>query len=792
MELPEGKLLQKISIQDRRTLKRLFVKEPPRAIATLLPPKHELYNFIDIDIAERIAIRKSSICPKCQAFARLYALIDHHRGTLGQWDVSDLLQQPTGIQSQPRIMLGSLQDLERESTSCSSCRKLRNTFTTHIGPRSSPEKADAHFVEFRIESFRQPSLLVCTTMDPTLEKEISVYAFTLIEESVFEKANSPNTLIYGKLLDPSTVAIQSAQNWINNCDRNHSGHCGKLRIQPLAEPIPIMTVIDLEHANLVEVSGSVRYVALSYVWGQLQESLASSKSNFEILRKPGGLKSEDIWLALPNTIKDAMQMLLAMGERYLWVDRLCIIQDDAENIASQLESMQSIYANAYFTLVAADGSTSDHGLPGVEGGSTPVSRQQNIWDLSPFCKILLVQRDVESEVTGSIWSRRAWTFQEELLSRRLLIYVNRHLRWHCLEATWREDLNDVTDETEGPLQRAAKLRVSSRFSRSVSGWNKQLGAKQRSFYHWARIASAYSYRRLSFQKDKLNALGGIMNMLSDMFETSFHFGLPECYFHETLLWQPRSHGTGMDSGLISRLEGEPDGFHRNTVFPSWSWAGWAGDGIEWAHGGLAQYSPQVYPTTTWYKIGTINNENPSLARILQSKRMIIEKFHPRAQDCQRFDEPLVPPYDNVPVDTSSNLSPTRHWSLYLFCQTDRIFLTIGARPGYPPSGQPIPHFLQWHWCFTENYHSLLDRDGAWAGNILIPKNPANASIEGTTCELINISAGEHSTGTGKLHKWYNVLWIAMDEGVAYRRALGMVCKDSWENEKPEKIDILIG
>jgi len=54
-----------------------------------------------------------------------------------------------------------------------------------------------------------------------------------------------------------------------------------------------------------------------------------------------------------------------MGERYLWVDALCIIQDDSMDKEWQIARMGSIYSSAVFTIVAACGVDADAGLPGV-------------------------------------------------------------------------------------------------------------------------------------------------------------------------------------------------------------------------------------------------------------------------------------------------------------------------------------------------------------------------------------------------------------------------------------------
>lgn len=79
---------------------------------------------------------------------------------------------------------------------------------------------------------------------------------------------------------------------------------------------------------------------------------------------------------LPNTIKDAKKLTDILGERYLWVDNLCIIRGDDQNKALQIGAMNSIYSSAILTIAAASGTSADTGLPGMSAG--PRDFQQHI------------------------------------------------------------------------------------------------------------------------------------------------------------------------------------------------------------------------------------------------------------------------------------------------------------------------------------------------------------------------------------------------------------------------------
>lgn len=120
------------------------------------------------------------------------------------------------------------------------------------------------------------------------------------------------------------------------------------------EPVGGIRVIDVIRKNIVPAPPGCRYLALSYVWGKPllhQKTTATTrkalKSNVAELSKEGGLAC----LELPRTIRNAMTLTEELEEQYLWVDALCIVQDDVEDVQRQTAAMDSIYAGASLTIV---------------------------------------------------------------------------------------------------------------------------------------------------------------------------------------------------------------------------------------------------------------------------------------------------------------------------------------------------------------------------------------------------------------------------------------------------------
>jgi hypothetical protein len=113
-----------------------------------------------------------------------------------------------------------------------------------------------------------------------------------------------------------------------------------------------MRVIDVEMMCITEALENCIYACLSYVWGSPDtgNNYRLSQSTLQTAQRKGGLMNA----ILPHTISDAIRLLQDMGYRYLWVDSLCIVQDDDADMSIYLTQMDLIYARAAFCQVTAD------------------------------------------------------------------------------------------------------------------------------------------------------------------------------------------------------------------------------------------------------------------------------------------------------------------------------------------------------------------------------------------------------------------------------------------------------
>ncbi|KAH8590651.1 heterokaryon incompatibility protein-domain-containing protein [Bisporella sp. PMI_857] len=170
----------------------------------------------------------------------------------------------------------------------------------------------------------------------------------------------------GPIYDPGGQQINRnlVKSWLNDCDNNHSSSCNHPRSGKRADTDINLTLIDVQEECLVSASSDAKYFALSYVWGQVDMS-KTLKSNYDERKKPHSLAT----VRFPRTIRDAMIFVQSLGERYLWVDAVCLLQDDDAQMALDIPRMDVIYGQAFATIVALDGTDADAGLPGVSAGT---------------------------------------------------------------------------------------------------------------------------------------------------------------------------------------------------------------------------------------------------------------------------------------------------------------------------------------------------------------------------------------------------------------------------------------
>ncbi|KAJ2902897.1 heterokaryon incompatibility protein-domain-containing protein [Zalerion maritima] len=351
------------------------------------------------------------------------------------------------------------------------------------------------------------------------------------------------------------IDFSKMQAWLNHCDSNHGHQCRGLRISISGNTFKPHWAIDVERSRVVPYieTGGADYVALSYVWGDAPRGrqLELLCENRDRLKVDGVLHR--LSHLIPGSILTAMAATLQLGYRYLWVDRLCIVQDEADTKHSQIYHMASIYSNASLTIVATE--TAEVPLWGVKPfGPTTCTPRQVIETWCPW-RWTFAQR-----LKSSTWKTRAWTFQELLFSRRAIVFFENGI--HCLCHCGQLQYSELPSKT--PSERATQLLGEYQ----LFGWPD--------LNTYAAIVKDYVQRKVSVEIDFLNAFTGLSTTLSRGF-FGIHYGLPEVFFDVALLWYPACKTNPLSPGRyplpLRRRLPHLDGSQLNPL-PSWSWMGW--------------------------------------------------------------------------------------------------------------------------------------------------------------------------------------------------------------------------
>ena len=242
--------------------------------------------------------------------------------------------------------------------------------------------------------------------------------------------------ILKRRLVPQTVDFSLLRSWINQCQKTHE-HCdGKLAKQVQLGRTGRFRVVDTDRITLVKPTSSVDYVALSYIWGDFLRSLHGiemSQWQANLFEPDDGSQSESRLRLenLPATIRDAITVAKFIGWRYLWVDLLCIRQNDDADKNALVNMMNLVYEGASFTIVAASGNDPFAGLPGVR---ETVRDPQPVWPIETDAVQLALTTaspSPEELVSRTAWSCRGWTYQEDVLSSCCLYFTRDEVFYSC-------------------------------------------------------------------------------------------------------------------------------------------------------------------------------------------------------------------------------------------------------------------------------------------------------------------------------------------------------------------------
>ncbi|TFK31496.1 heterokaryon incompatibility protein-domain-containing protein [Crucibulum laeve] len=452
----------------------------------------------------------------------------------------------------PNINMGTVKAI-RSRSHCPFCRLV----LVALGGKEVPDEEDGKDVSavmsWSTDGIRpdvnQPwnHIPQIRTLSPSAQKGKGEYVgsmrLNLFPEITLLANDSPTDLkaFFVRPIHDDRIDFSVVRNWLSLCKRYHGDSCNKSKLlnhkitNPPSE-IPSFRLIDVNSNCLVLGPPHCQYAALSYVWGKRADFLRTLSDTVNELEKPGALLRPEFYDRVPPTIRDAMQVVREIGLQYLWVDCLCIVQDDETGSkADAIAKMDLVYGGAFVTIMAASAMNANTGLPGVRPGTR--GERQPIEEIMPGFRLAFKPK-YEDYIKDAVYYTRAWTFQEQQFTSRSLLFIGGQVVFNCRQADqWREDV--VCED-----------------KRIVS---KQLKAPETNdIGNFEGLLQTYSEMSLTYESDIYNAFAGLSRYFQSELKTDLCHGIPNIYFDWFLLWYPLREQ------------------HRRKLAPSWSWSGWIG------------------------------------------------------------------------------------------------------------------------------------------------------------------------------------------------------------------------
>jgi hypothetical protein len=340
--------------------------------------------------------------------------------------------------------------------------------------------------------------------------------------------------------------LERVRDWLGACSRHKN--CPAPSKQPLPYRILDVGSSDIPRLRLIEdCKDEDEYIALSYCWG-IEDTFVTTRDNLAAFKLSIDERS------LPQTFVDAIKVSRHLGQRYLWIDALCILQKDPVDWEQQSQKMGDIYSRAWLMISAANSRSVREGF--LRPRPPNVKLFGTIQEGEVLHKVYIsIERSSEGLEDGILnkepLTMRGWTLQERLLSQRKLHFCKRQIYWQCGTVVCSEDYCDF-------LQRAARPSIINGIISSVYVTPPKPPNKA-----WRDVVRVYSGCRLSKNADRLPAISGLAHQFSRHSLGNYYAGHWESDLLSSLLWF---------NAYRPRLA-PPD----ERCLPSWSWTAYHGE-----------------------------------------------------------------------------------------------------------------------------------------------------------------------------------------------------------------------
>jgi hypothetical protein len=339
--------------------------------------------------------------------------------------------------------------------------------------------------------------------------------------------------------------LSQAAAWMQNCIVNHK-RCNAHLGTTCSATLPARALhVSGTNARLVQMTHIdtkiiTPYLTVSHKW-MTQGMPKLLRCNLQKMQQSVQLHT------LPAIFQDSILLARAIGICYVWIDSLCIIQDDSRDIETEISKMGQIYRNAILNVGALKTS---HVAKATKYEHTGLFVDRNCQEPSAFqltIQRINSKRDYFAHVeergdflNASPLMERGWVLQERLLSRRS-IYFGSQAWWECGEQLATNQYPHGLPEymqyggfygVETPYRITTILNPPKHYSH----YDARVPHLYYIYKSWDHIVTSFSRRKLTFEQDYLPALSGIAQEFQIALKENYYAGLWERYMIRGLLW----------------------------------------------------------------------------------------------------------------------------------------------------------------------------------------------------------------------------------------------------------------
>jgi hypothetical protein len=379
-------------------------------------------------------------------------------------------------------------------------------------------------------------------------------------------------------LDLSTCLALAAE-WMKKCNEEHA-LCG----QPIDSRLPTR-VIDVgqdEKSDTVYLkesrdSDQDPYMSLSHCWGK--EQIITTTTNTLQDRKTGIKISE-----LPETFRHAIRITRGLGIRYLWIDSLCIIQDDKNDWEIESAKMADVYTCSQLNLAATHSTNGKGGCfaerwsldtlgqielnVGEDSVIKPDDNEEGNYKIfirnalhvahDHFTRAMDYAHTIEH---ASPLLSRGWVFQERLLSSRTLHFHAEELIWECASGISCE-CSRLEDYQWGDPDGLLEQREAEQLKMLYTSICSSTATEFQILDSWLQLITEYCQLKLTKQMDRLPAISGLASRVARRLPGVYLAGLWSQDLPRALCWL----------GEFRYQNKHPSFRDAHANVPSWSWA----------------------------------------------------------------------------------------------------------------------------------------------------------------------------------------------------------------------------